>query len=131
MPNYRQSLNIHPDLEEAYKAIPKLVPQDKTILSLWTYDTFYYSRRNATWPIPWAQSVRPLEIFYEKDPDRFLKKLHQYSIDYMLAPHTASGAEFDSVNYPESFIHCLSSLIKKGKIKVIWQFEWLALFEVG
>jgi hypothetical protein len=130
LPNYRESLDVPRGLKEAYEEIPKFVPQDKSILSLWTYDTFYYTKRRATWPIPWGQSQRPLDIFYEKDPDQFLKKLHQYSIDYILTPHHASGIMFDSANYPESFIHCLSGLLKKEKLRLIWQSEWLALYKV-
>ena len=39
------------------------MPAGATVLSLWTYDTFYYSGRNATWPIPWSRSA---DLF---DPD--------------------------------------------------------------
>jgi len=48
---------------------------------VWTYDTAYYTHCKATWPIPWSQRERSFELFYERDPDRFLAMLRQYHID--------------------------------------------------
>ena len=56
------------------------------MLSLWTYDTAYYSQRPATWPIPWGQKEHAFELFEERDPGRFLAKLDHYRIDYLLVP---------------------------------------------
>jgi len=127
MPDYRAGLDVPPVLADAYTAIRREVPEDGTVLSLWTYDTFYYSRRNATWPIPWGQRVRYTGLFHEKDPARFLATLETAGIGYLLVPRWKPGEEWDGVNYPRSFIDCVDSLGHSGRLRKLWESDLLLL----
>jgi hypothetical protein len=115
------------ELREALAAVAPRVPADDTILSLWTYDTFYYTRRNATWPIPWGQRVHPAVLFTETDPARFLAQLDLCGIDALLVPREADAPNFDSANYPASFLQCVQTLVARGELRLEWQSATLAL----
>src|SRR5258706_7259002 len=54
----RAGVELPPPLEAAYAAIRERTPPEARILSVWTYDTAYYTERRATWPIPWSQRER-------------------------------------------------------------------------
>ena len=123
----RRDVDLPPGLEQAYAAARQRAPADGTILSLWTYDTFYYTRIRATWPIPWAQREHPVELFYEKDPQRFDALLRRYGIDLMFVLRTRPPAEFDGANYPASFVDCVVALIDQGALVVLWKTDRLAL----
>jgi len=56
MPNYRERFDVKPWAMEAFRAVAAHVPAGETVLSLYTYDTFYYARRPATWPIAWGSA---------------------------------------------------------------------------
>jgi hypothetical protein len=127
MPDYRAGLDVPPYLAEAYGAIRREVPEDGTVLSLWTYDTFYYSRRSATWPVPWGQRVRYTGLFREDDPARFLAALETAGIGYMLVPRWKPSEEFDGVNYPRRFIACVESLGAGGRLRKLWESDVLLL----
>jgi len=127
MPDYRAGLDVPLVLADAYTAIRREVPEDGTVLSLWTYDTFYYSRRNATWPIPWGQRVHYTGLFHEKDPARFLAALETAGIGYLLVPRWKPGEEWDGVNYPRSFIDCVDSLGHGGRLRKLWESDMLLL----
>ena len=127
MPDYRAGLDVPPYLAEAYAAIRQDVPEGGTVLSLWTYDTFYYSRRSATWPIPWGQRVRYTGLFHEKEPARFLAALDSARIGYLLVPLWKPSEAFDGDNYPRSFIACVDSLGQSGRLRKLWESEWLML----
>jgi len=127
MPDHRRDLDVPVFLAEAYAAIQSKVPEGETVLSLWTYDTFYYSRRNATWPIPWGQRVHFTGLFRERDPARFLATLDSTGIDCMLVPRWEPSDEFDGVNYPKSFLDCADSLWARGRLRRLWQSDLLIL----
>jgi len=127
MPEYRVSLDVRPYLAEAFDAIRSDMPAGGTVLSLWTYDTFYYARRNATWPIPWGQRVRYTGLFHEEKPARFLAALDSAGIGYMLVPRWKPSEGFDGVNYPRRFIDCVDSLAQSGRLRRLWESEWLTL----
>ena len=123
----RAGVDLPSGLEQAYAAIRRDAPIDGTILSLWTYDTYYYTRRRATWPIPWAQREHPIELFYEPDPRRFDALLARYHIDLLLMPRTPPPAEFNGANYPVSLVNCVIRLIEQRRLVVLWQTDRLAL----
>jgi hypothetical protein len=56
LPGLRARLDPPAALRPAYAAVAAYVPEGGTVLSLWTYDTFYWSGRAATWPVPWGQA---------------------------------------------------------------------------
>jgi hypothetical protein len=103
------------------------VPAYRTVLSLWTYDTAYHSARPATWPIPWGQTDRPIELFQTNEPSAFLAALDRHRIDAVLMPLHSSPQPFDGANYPKSFVECASELVQQGRLRVVWRSENLAL----
>jgi hypothetical protein len=115
------------ELRGALAAVATRVPAGDTILSLWTYDTFYDTRRNATWPIPWGQRVHPAMLFTETDPARFLAELDRCGIRALLVPRDAGAPKFDSANYPASFLQCVRALVGRGDLRLEWQSTSLAL----
>jgi hypothetical protein len=131
LPEVRATADAPEYLRDAFREIGPRLPERSTVLSLWTYDTFYYTRRAATWPIPWGQKSHPVEMFYERDPDRFLAELDRHGIDYLLIPRELRSREFDSANYPASFMVLADSLVKRGDLRVTWASERLALVHPG
>ena len=100
-------------------------------MSLWTYDTAYYTGRSATWPIPWGQPVSLTPIFEERDPGRLLAELRRRRIDYLLVPTYIRPVAFDGANYPESLQNGLEALQGSGAIEVVWQSRELLLIRCG
>src|SRR5262249_42031535 len=127
MPDHRATLDVKPYLTEAFDAIKSDVPDRGTVLSLWTYETFYYSRRSATWPVPWGQRMRYTHLFDEAQPSRFLATLDSAGIGYLLVPRWKPSEGFDGVNYPRRFIDCVNSLGRSGQLRRLWGSEWLEL----
>jgi hypothetical protein len=124
----RTPLDVSPGLMEAYDVIHDQVPQGGTVLSLWTYDTFYHSGRAATWPIPWGQGDRsPGPLFRETDPDRFLATLDRLGIEWILLPRHPGAEHFNSANYPRTFVTCVSTLVNRGALQIAWGSQDLAL----
>lgn len=129
IPDRRASVDEPAYLQRAFGEIAPRVPEGATILSLWTYDTFYYTRRPATWPNPWG-ATRITPIFEERDPDRFLAGLRQAHIDYMLVPRRIQPVAFNTANYPESFMNCVKELIGRRTVPVVWASDELMLLKV-
>jgi hypothetical protein len=123
----RSGFDASPADREAYQAIATHVPAQGSVLSRSTYDTFYYARRNATWPIPWGGSADQLELFSERDPDRFLAALHRLGIDHLLVPRRSTVRRFNGANYPESLVDCVAALVERGRLRVLWGSADLAL----
>lgn len=123
----RAGLDAAPGDRAAYRAIAEQVPAGAVVLSRLTYDTFYYSRRPATWPVPWGPSARELALFAERDPQRFLATLDRLGIRVLLIPRRASGSRFVGVNVPESVVGCVASLVEAGRLRVLWGSADLAL----
>jgi hypothetical protein len=90
------------------------------VLSRNTYDTFYYGHRYATWPIPWGGTAGQLELFTERDPDRFLTSLDRHAIGYLLLPRRTADRAFNGANFPESFVDCVANLVERGRLRVLW-----------
>lgn len=130
LPDLRRGHNVPSFLRVAYDAARTTVPKDATILSLWTYDTFYYARRAATWPLAWGQRGRLVELFQEEDADRFLAILKREEIDYLLVPRWQAPAAFEGSNYNQSFVVCAARLIGEGKLRVVWKSQLLGLIQV-
>jgi len=129
MPDRRASVDEPEYLQRAFAEITPRVPEGATILSLWTYDTFYYTRRPATWPNPWG-AARLTPIFEERDPDHFLAGLREARIDFMLVPRRIQPVAFNTANYPESFMNCVKELIGRRTMPVVWASDELMLLKV-
>ncbi len=131
MTGLRSGLDASPADREAYRAIAELVPAGGTVLSRSTYDTYYYARRNATWPIPWGGTAGQLELFTERDPDRFLAALDRLGIDHLLVPRRTTARRFNGANHPESFVDCVAALVERGRLRVLWGSADLVLVGKG
>jgi hypothetical protein len=127
----RRAPGLPAPVTEAITAVARLVPERSHVLSLWTYDTFYHSGRAATWPNPWGQRRRPLELFTERDPARLAGLLRRDSIDFVLAPIGVPPASFDSGNYPASLLAGLDSLMRAGEVEPVWSSRRLVLLRVA
>jgi hypothetical protein len=114
-------------LRDAFEQVERIVPEDATVLSLWTYDTYFHAHRAATWPIAWGQARRPVEMFRTEDPERFTSVMDSLEIGYILVPQSAPLQPFDGSNYPESFIRCVQSLVESGELQLVWGSERYAL----
>ncbi len=117
-------------LVPAWDVIRAHVPADATVLSLWTYDTYYYTGRAATWPVPWGQRRRPSGMFDASDPAATLAALRRSDVDFVLAPVASRDSTFDGANYPESFIRHARTLAAGGALRVAWSSRELVLLEV-
>jgi Dolichyl-phosphate-mannose-protein mannosyltransferase len=120
MPDYRRTADPPPALVEAVEAVRREVPERDTVLSLWTYATFYYGRRPATWPLAWGQQVSPEPLFETSDPARFGAALDSLGIDAILMPAAAEIEPYTGSNYPESFVTCARVLLERGTLAVAW-----------
>jgi 4-amino-4-deoxy-L-arabinose transferase-like glycosyltransferase len=127
MPDLRTPVDPPRYLPFAFEEIVQRVPVDATILSVWTYDTLYYTRRPSTWPIPWGQKAPLVALFYEPDPDRLLEGLKRCGIDYLLVPTYIRPVAFDGANYPESLLGGLEALVNRGSLDVAWHGHGLLL----
>jgi hypothetical protein len=129
MADRRASVDEPAYLQRAFSEIPSRMPEGATILSLWTYDTFYYTRRPATWPNPWG-AARLAPAFEERDPDRFLADLQGARIDFMLVPRRIRPVAFNTANYPESFMNGVEALVKRRTLAVAWASDELLLVKL-
>lgn len=129
-PNLREGLNLAPSMDETWAAIRANVPRDGTILCIQTYDTFYYTGRAATWPIPWGQPDPPDEMFDEKDPATILAQLRRHRIDWLLVPTEARATVFNSANFPYGFLLGLQQLVETDRMDLVWRRRDLVLLHV-
>lgn len=129
-PNIREPLDMAPWMEETWSAIRGNVPERQTILCIQTYDTFYYTGRDATWPIPWGQPDPPTEVFDAADPDTLMAALKRHQIRWLLLPTEARGAAFNSSNFPAPFMSAVQHLGMAGRIEYVWGRRELALLKV-
>jgi 4-amino-4-deoxy-L-arabinose transferase-like glycosyltransferase len=127
LPDYRSTFDADPILEDAFRAVRQYTPEGSMVLSLWTYDTAYYSERPATWPIPWGQRRHATGLFSERDPARFRVALDRYAIDYLLVPLGQVDPVFDGSNYTQSFVDCVHTLVDSGRLRVVWHSKYVAL----
>ncbi len=130
MPNYRAALDLPAPLAEAFAETRRLVPEGETVLSLWTYDTWYYARRPATWPIAWGQQDPPVEMFLTADCDSVLGAFRRHGLRYALVPRAADGPAFDGLNYPDAFVACVEKLIARRDFRLLWLSREFGLIEV-
>jgi len=131
MPDYRASYTLSPVLAEPLRFLKEKTPPDSTILSCWTYATFFYTGRNATWPLSSRMAPNsPTELFYEKDLSKFYSLLNKYKIDYILIDKSKIGKEFNSFNYPESMIENLKGLIKNGQSRIVYDARYFTIVEI-
>ena len=131
LPDIRKPFDVLWYLPPAYAAASSIVPKDATILSLFTYDTFYYTRRRATWPLAWGPSARLAALFREKDPERFLAAARRNGIDYLLIDRFPGPEEFLGSNYNRSFGECVTALLREGKVRMAWISPDMALVAVN
>jgi hypothetical protein len=115
---------------EVWAAVRANVPPGETILSLATYDTFYYTGRDATWPIPWGQRNPPIEMFDDRDPEAILAHLKAHGIRWMLLPAEASRGAFNSGNFPYPFLMGVQRLNESGRVDLVWGRRDVALVRV-
>jgi hypothetical protein len=129
--NPRKDFDPDPALTEACAAAKRIVPADATILSLWTYDTSYYSGRAATWPIPWGQRDHPVEMFLTGDCDSVAAACAHHRIGWVLMPADTPGdSAFDAANYPRSFVRCMTRLADSGRARVAWTSDEMQLIQL-
>ena len=127
VPGLRARLDPPAPLRPAYAAVAAHVPEGGRVLSLWTYDTFYWSGRAATWPVPWGQADRPLEPLLARDAATLVAALDRHGIDAVLAPRHSNVERFDGSNYPRAFVSALAAGVEQGTLEVVWSNEGLAL----
>jgi hypothetical protein len=130
MPDPRAWLNPDPRLESAWAAIRERVPADGTVLCIETYDAFYYTGRNATWPIPWGQRDPPLDVLTASEPERIYSGLTRRRIDYVLMPVTYRSSVFNSANFPAPFVLGMGQLDRERRIEVLWTDQQIALIRL-
>ncbi len=130
LPNPRIAADPPEFLLTALPQVAKHTPPDARILSLWTYDTFWVTRRAATWPIPWGQQRPPLELFYDRDPAMLYAHLREYGITHVLSPPRITAGGFDGANYPEDFTRGLALLTRAHRLKLEWRSDALILLSV-
>lgn len=123
----RTGVDATPADREAYRAIAAQVPAEAQVLSRATYDTWYYARRHATWPIPWGETAGQLGLFTTRDPGTFLAALDRERVGYLLVPRSGTGPSFYGVNYPESFVDCVATLVGDGRLTMLWHSDQMAL----
>ena len=128
--NYRVYLDAPAELDPVMQAVREHVPERATVLSLYTYDTLFYTGRAATWPIPWGQASHPVEMFLTADCDSALTALRYHRIQYALVPNVAQGEAFNGANYPRAFVECMAQLSRSGRILVRWTSNTTTLIEV-
>ncbi len=128
--NYRPYLDAPPEMDLVMQAVREHVPEDATVLSLYTYDTYYYTKRAATWPIPWGQREHPVEMFLTADCDSVMLALRRHGIRYALVPNVPQGESFTGANYPRAFIDCMAQLSRSGRIVVRWNSNTTTLVEI-
>ncbi|MEO5619032.1 MAG: hypothetical protein ABIS67_14785 [Candidatus Eisenbacteria bacterium] len=131
MTNQRKVLDLPAPLVDALEAVRLNVPEGETVLSLWTYDTYYYSHRPATWPIPWSQKHPPVEMFLTGNCDSVMLALQQHQLRYLLVPRQADAARFTGVNYPRAFLLCVGNLVEQQRLEVLWSSPTLGLVKVA
>lgn len=129
-PNLRAPLDMAPWMDETWAAIRARVPEHETILCIQTYDTFYYTRRDATWPIPWGQPDPPTDVFDARDPDTLAAALRRHRIGWLLLPTEARGAAFNAANFPAPFMLAVQQLGEQGRLAYAWGRPELALLRV-
>ncbi|NOT33688.1 MAG: hypothetical protein HOP12_05890 [Candidatus Eisenbacteria bacterium] len=127
LPEYRRPLDLPAHLAAAYEAVKQHTSEHAKLLSLWTYDTAYYTGRAATWPIPWGQERRPIEPFRATDPVAFAAALDRAGIDALLVPIAPPPERFNGANYPRSFVRNVSALLDDGQLELSWSSPTLAL----
>jgi 4-amino-4-deoxy-L-arabinose transferase-like glycosyltransferase len=131
MQNPRDEFDPDPAVTEACVAVRRIVPAGETVLSLWTYDTFYHAGRDATWPVPWGQRDHPVEMFLTTDCDTVMAALVRHRIGWVLMPSNTAGAPvFDGANYPSSFVTCMNWLAGPGRVRVAWRSDEIELIQV-
>jgi hypothetical protein len=130
LPDVRRPADLAERFVEAFPQVAAHTPPGARILSLWTYDTFYYTRRAATWPDPWGQREHPVAMFTDDSADSCLAHLRRSRIDYVLLPRAIRDQEWDSANYPASFIRCMRTLAERDPTRLVWVGETLALLRV-
>jgi hypothetical protein len=130
MPNPRLRLDQPLDALEVYRAVREQVPEGEQVLSLYTYDTFYYTRRPTTWPIPWGQKQHPVEMFLTSNCDSVLAALRQHGVRWVLTTRTARDVPFNGANFPGTFVNCMGELYGQQRLTLAWYSPTTALMRV-
>lgn len=129
--NPREEFDPDPAVTAACAAARQIVPDGDTILSLWTYDTFYDSGRAATWPIPWGQRDHPVEMFLTSDCDSVAAACARHRIGWVMLPAAPGDSVFDGGNYPRSFVRCMRQLTAGGRAEVAWRSQAMMLIRLA
>jgi len=127
LPDLRSDFDIDPALESFDARIEAALPPSARVLSLWTYDTFWYSRRAATWPIPWGQRTHPVALLEARSPDRLETEMRADGIDALVVPYASEDERFNGANYPRAFVACVESLVRGGRLRVLARSDSLGL----
>jgi hypothetical protein len=128
----RTPVDLPERLKTAFRQFKPLVKPDDLVLSLWTYDTAYYLGARATWPNPWGEHPerRPIAMFHETDARRFVSELRALGIGYVMMPLAVRPQEFNSANYPSSFVNCIDAAIRSGALAPVWSSGEMLLIHV-
>ncbi len=130
LPNPRLRLDQPLDAMEVYRAVQEHVPEGETVLSLYTYDTFYYAKRPATWPIPWGQRSHPVEMFLTANCDSVLAALQQHELRWVLTTRAFQDVPFNGANFPGAFVKCIGDLYGQKRVEVVWYSPTTALVRI-
>jgi 6-pyruvoyl-tetrahydropterin synthase related domain len=131
LPNPRLRLDQPLEAMEVYRAVQEHVPEGEAVLSLYTYDTFYYARRDATWPIPWGQKTHPVEMFLTANCDSVLAAFRQHDLKWVLTTRGFQDVPFNGANYPGTFVNCMSELYRQKRISAAWVSNTTALIRLS
>jgi hypothetical protein len=128
----RATTDLPEHLKQAFRQFKPLLHENDLVLSLWTYDTAYYTGARATWPNPWGQRPerRPIAMFAETDARRFVAELRERGIGFVLMPSEIADQPFNSANYPMSFVHCVNEAVSAGAMGPVWTTGKILLIKV-
>jgi len=130
MTNFRTYLDQSRETDVVDAAVREFVPEGETVLSLYTYATFYYTRRPATWPIPWGQKEHPVEMLLASDCDSVIAGFRAHRLRYALVSTAFQGETFDGANYPLPFLKCMTQLVDQRRVSVLWHSNTAAIVRI-
>jgi hypothetical protein len=128
--NPRDESDLPDYLVNTFRDIRPLLHRDDLVLSLWTYDTAFYTGARATWPNMWGQRRHPIAMFHETDPRKFVAELREQGIGYVLMSAEVAPREFNSANYPPSFVNCVNESLRSGALVTVWMSHEAMLIRV-
>ncbi len=119
----RADLDESPGMLAAFRAVHALVPAGETILSRETYDTFWYARRPANWPVPFGQRNVPIALFLTADADSVNADLRAHELRWVLLSDEPLPGPFDGADWPQAFVTAVDTLEARGRARTVWESD--------